>query len=112
MAEISELAQGSSPSQAARRKALFSDLRTPSPWSTFCRETLLLLGKDYQNLVRRGKPTPPGKVTHLEISSVAHFPFSPSSESNRPSEADPHLRSQNTISAEADEYLCSPRTFS
>ncbi|KAF9511704.1 hypothetical protein BS47DRAFT_1346461 [Hydnum rufescens UP504] len=71
--EFAVLAQTTSPEASARRKALFSDLKTPHPqsmptlspgsiagaWSTVSREALLVLGINYQNLLRRGAPPPP-----------------------------------------------------
>ncbi|KAG8903625.1 hypothetical protein FRB99_002930 [Tulasnella sp. 403] len=59
---ISELAEiAHDPKFASRRKAIFSDLRTPqstSAWAVTCRQLLLVLGKDYQNLLNRGKSHP------------------------------------------------------
>ncbi|KAG9049935.1 hypothetical protein FS837_008521 [Tulasnella sp. UAMH 9824] len=55
------------PKAAPRRKAIFSELRgtgANGAWGSICRETLLVLGKDYQTILNRGKPaTPPKPVT-------------------------------------------------
>ena len=61
-AELLQLANDPSPAGSARRVALFSDQKhNPSIWSTLTREALITLGKDYQTLLRRGKPLAPGK---------------------------------------------------
>lgn len=58
--ELQQFAIDESPAGADRRKALFADQKhNPSMWSTLVRETLLLLGNDYQLFLRRGAPPPP-----------------------------------------------------
>jgi nucleoporin NDC1 len=55
--ELKELAAESSNAAAGRRVALFSDQKyMPSLWSRLVRDSLLLLGEDYQLFLRRGKP--------------------------------------------------------
>ncbi|KAG8934157.1 hypothetical protein FRC01_004797 [Tulasnella sp. 417] len=52
------------PKAAPRRKAIFSELRGAGgggAWGSICRETLLVLGKDYQTILNRGKPAAPPK---------------------------------------------------
>ncbi|KAK0438795.1 nucleoporin protein Ndc1-Nup [Armillaria borealis] len=56
-AELNELSTDLSPSASARRTALFGDQKySPNLWSHLCRESLLLLGRDYQHFLRRGAP--------------------------------------------------------
>jgi len=58
--ELRELATEDSTGAAARRTALFGDQKSvPNLWSCLSRESLLLLGHDYQYLLRRGLPPPP-----------------------------------------------------
>lgn len=58
--ELKELSMDESPAASARRTALFGDQKyTPSLWSHLVRESLLLLGNDYQLFLRRGAPPPP-----------------------------------------------------
>ncbi|KAF9466851.1 nucleoporin protein Ndc1-Nup [Collybia nuda] len=66
--ELKELAADPSNSATTRRVTLFSDQKySPSLWSRISRESLLLLGNDYQLFLRRGKspptvtPAPPAK---------------------------------------------------
>jgi nucleoporin NDC1 len=48
-----------SPAAKDRRRSFFADQKySPSLWSHFLRESLLTLGRDYQLLLRRGKPLP------------------------------------------------------
>ncbi|KIO30299.1 hypothetical protein M407DRAFT_224661 [Tulasnella calospora MUT 4182] len=52
------------PKAAPRRKAIFSELRgagAGGAWGSICREILLVLGKDYQTILNRGKPAAPPK---------------------------------------------------
>ncbi|KDQ51846.1 hypothetical protein JAAARDRAFT_210825 [Jaapia argillacea MUCL 33604] len=57
--ELRSLAQDESDGAKARRTALFADQKfTPSLWGVVSRESLLRLGKDYQAVLRRGKPAP------------------------------------------------------
>ena len=62
-AELSRVATGSTASAQAHRQALFgNDVvkgGSAALWSAFVREALLVLGRDYQVLVRRGAPAPP-----------------------------------------------------
>ncbi|KAI0946721.1 hypothetical protein AcW1_010106 [Taiwanofungus camphoratus] len=66
-AELKQLASEDSPVASARRSSLFADQKyNPSIWSCLVRGALLTLGKDYQLLLRRGKPeaaapTPPSQ---------------------------------------------------
>ncbi|KAI0635379.1 nucleoporin protein Ndc1-Nup [Trametes polyzona] len=56
-AELREFATEDSPATSTRRTALFTDQKyNPSMWSTLARESLLTLGRDYQLLLRKGKP--------------------------------------------------------
>ncbi|KAJ7578193.1 nucleoporin protein Ndc1-Nup [Mycena floridula] len=58
--DLKNLATDDSSAGSARRTALFGDQKyTPSLWSQLMRETLLLLGHDYDHFLRRGKPAPP-----------------------------------------------------
>jgi nucleoporin NDC1 len=72
-AELKQLATEGSPAAGTRRTAMFGDQKyNPTMWSALAREALLLLGKDYQLLLRRGKPEgKPGAsvMTHYEKGS-------------------------------------------
>ncbi|KAH6887245.1 nucleoporin protein Ndc1-Nup, partial [Coprinopsis sp. MPI-PUGE-AT-0042] len=58
-AELSGIVHDRTPSALAERQALFGDQKNvPNLWGAFVRETLLLLGQDYQRLLRRGAPAP------------------------------------------------------
>ncbi|EMD32361.1 hypothetical protein CERSUDRAFT_118729 [Gelatoporia subvermispora B] len=58
--ELRELACDESPSGSARRTELFADQKyNPSLWATLAREALLILGRDYQLLLRKGQPEIP-----------------------------------------------------
>ncbi|KAF8871139.1 nucleoporin protein Ndc1-Nup [Gymnopilus junonius] len=61
-AELKDLATATSaqsPASASRRSSIFGDQKTPlNLWSTLVRESLLLLGQDYQFFLRRGQPLP------------------------------------------------------
>ncbi|PFH45653.1 hypothetical protein AMATHDRAFT_8848 [Amanita thiersii Skay4041] len=58
--ELKDLASSPTPASSAQRTALFGDQKyNPSLWSYLVRESLLQLGRDYQLLLRRGKPEPP-----------------------------------------------------
>ncbi|KAA1477952.1 hypothetical protein DENSPDRAFT_867789 [Dentipellis sp. KUC8613] len=53
--ELDDLAKDDAP----RRAALFADQKhAPALWPTLVREALLVLGRDYQRLLRRGAPAP------------------------------------------------------
>ena len=59
--ELQQLAEDESAAGVARRKALFADQKyNPSLWATLARETLLILGNDYQLFLRRGMPPAEG----------------------------------------------------
>ncbi|CAL1710388.1 unnamed protein product [Somion occarium] len=58
--ELVHFANEDSDAARAQRSALFADQKyNPSMWSTLVRESLITLGKDYQLLLRRGKPEAP-----------------------------------------------------
>ncbi|KAF8635261.1 hypothetical protein AX15_000484 [Amanita polypyramis BW_CC] len=57
--ELRNTASSQAPQATSLRSALFSDQKyTPTLWSQLVRESLLLLGHDFQKLVRRGQPPP------------------------------------------------------
>lgn len=57
--ELRELSMDDSTSASTRRTALFGDPKSSlNLWGFFVRESLLLLGQDYQTFLRRGKPVP------------------------------------------------------
>ncbi|KAF8960800.1 nucleoporin protein Ndc1-Nup [Flammula alnicola] len=57
--ELRELAIDKSTSASARRTALFGDQKSAlNLWALLSRESLLLLGHDYQTFLRRGQPPP------------------------------------------------------
>ena len=86
--ELYQIATDQSPRGLADRSALFGDTKhLPSLWSKFVRESLVLLGQDYQILLGRGRapasPSPsapapstpsisqiPGTPTHLIKKSI------------------------------------------
>ena len=58
--ELRDLARNQTSTAEARRTALFGDQKhSPNLWTFFARESLLLLGHDYQLFLRRGQPPPP-----------------------------------------------------
>ncbi|KAF8498289.1 nucleoporin protein Ndc1-Nup [Gautieria morchelliformis] len=58
--ELCLLARSQSTTASARRTALFTDTNTsPTLWNSVVRELLITLGRDYQCLLRRGKPPLP-----------------------------------------------------
>ena len=68
-AELRALASDESPAASARRTELFADQKySPSLWSTLARESLVVLGKDYQLLLGRGKAAAPGKFFNVNLS--------------------------------------------
>ncbi|KAG8973161.1 hypothetical protein FRC05_009021 [Tulasnella sp. 425] len=78
--ELFSIAQD--PKAAPRRKAIFSELRgvgAGGAWGSICRDILLVLGKDYQTILNRGKPAAPPKPA-----SAAPLPPPPSSASMPP----------------------------
>ncbi|KAF5353752.1 hypothetical protein D9758_008654 [Tetrapyrgos nigripes] len=80
LSELHELAADDSPAASARRSDLFSDQKySPTVWSHLCREILLLLGHDYQLLLRRGAPPPlkPIALPAASTSSPAEIPATP-----------------------------------
>ncbi|KAF8178903.1 nucleoporin protein Ndc1-Nup [Pholiota molesta] len=57
--ELRELAIDTSASASARRTALFGDQKSSlNLWASLSRQTLLVLGRDYQTFLRRGQPEP------------------------------------------------------
>ena len=59
--ELRQLATDETPAGTTKRAALFADQKyNPSIWSTLVREALLVLGQDYQLLLRRGAPPAAG----------------------------------------------------
>ena len=57
--ELKELSMDNTTSASNRRTALFGDPKSSlNLWGFFVRESLLLLGHDYQTFLRRGKPVP------------------------------------------------------
>jgi len=57
--ELRELSLDNATSASTRRTALFGDPKSSlNLWGFFVRESLLLLGHDYQTFLRRGKPVP------------------------------------------------------
>ncbi|KAI0655040.1 nucleoporin protein Ndc1-Nup [Cubamyces menziesii] len=59
-AELRDFSSEDSSAASARRTTLFADQKyNPSLWSTLARESLITLGRDYQLLLRRGKPETP-----------------------------------------------------
>ncbi|KAF9556859.1 hypothetical protein CPC08DRAFT_72619 [Agrocybe pediades] len=74
--ELKELALDSSNSAATRRAALFGDQQMPiNLWNNLARESLLLLGKDYQLFLRRGKPEPAPLLPVAKPTTVPATPF-------------------------------------
>lgn len=62
--ELCTLAEDNSAIGISQRIALFSDQKySPTLWARLLRESLLLLGKDYQLFLRRGRPEPPAPIT-------------------------------------------------
>ncbi|KAK7047372.1 hypothetical protein VNI00_006603 [Paramarasmius palmivorus] len=58
--ELKDFASDSSSSGVSQRTEFFGNQKySPALWSQLCREILLLLGHDYQLLLRRGAPPPP-----------------------------------------------------
>ncbi|EFI26696.1 hypothetical protein CC1G_15467 [Coprinopsis cinerea okayama7 len=63
-AELAGVVQSKGSTAVAERQALFGDQKNGlNLWGVFVRETLLLLGEDYQRLLRRGAPPPPPEPT-------------------------------------------------
>ncbi|KAF5309985.1 hypothetical protein D9619_010243 [Psilocybe cf. subviscida] len=61
--ELLELAQDTSAAAIARRADIFGDHKSAvNLWAFLVRESLVLLGKDYQTFLRRGQPLPPPKA--------------------------------------------------
>ncbi|KAF9481750.1 hypothetical protein BDN70DRAFT_802739 [Pholiota conissans] len=57
--ELRELASDTSASASARRTELFGDQKSAlNLWAAVSRQSLLLLGRDYQTFLRRGQPEP------------------------------------------------------
>ncbi|KAG6853758.1 hypothetical protein C0991_001588 [Blastosporella zonata] len=79
--DIMQFAAEESESAANQRSALFNDQKFyPNLWSHLVRESLLFLGKDYQHLLRRGKPPPPPPppAANLKTPAVPVTPARPS----------------------------------
>ena len=74
--ELNQLATDESPASSARRTAFFGDTKyTPNMWSQLVREGLLLLGRDYQAFLRRGKA--PSQIPPAPPPNVASAPMRP-----------------------------------
>ncbi|TFK65917.1 hypothetical protein BDN72DRAFT_844963 [Pluteus cervinus] len=74
--ELKALASSEEPAHSAQRTALFGDQKyNPSLWSRLVRESLLILGRDYQLLLRRGKPEPPPSATPAPQPVAPKTPF-------------------------------------
>ncbi|TFK32384.1 nucleoporin protein Ndc1-Nup [Crucibulum laeve] len=56
---LASIASGESLAAAAQRKEIYGEQKGPLFWARVVRESLLLLGQDYQLLLRRGAPPPP-----------------------------------------------------
>ncbi|KAH8078741.1 nucleoporin protein Ndc1-Nup [Cristinia sonorae] len=77
--ELRALATDPSATGSSRRTALFSDQKyNPTIWSTLVRTSLLILGQDYQTLLRRGKPEPKPAVPVVENKDKKERPNIPS----------------------------------
>ncbi|KAG6816606.1 hypothetical protein H0H87_004698 [Tephrocybe sp. NHM501043] len=77
--DIREFATGESESAFNQRSALFNDQKYhPNLWSHMLRESLLFLGKDYQHLLRRGKPPPPPPTAKSTTPATSATPSRPS----------------------------------
>ncbi|KAF8572669.1 hypothetical protein K439DRAFT_1643451 [Ramaria rubella] len=76
--ELSAIACSSSAVASARRTDLFTNQKTnPTFWNATVREILITLGRDYQSLLRRGKPAPP-TLAPASIPSTPKTPRQPS----------------------------------
>ncbi|KAF5389266.1 hypothetical protein D9757_003532 [Collybiopsis confluens] len=76
--ELAEIASADSAHAIARRSDLFSDQKySPNQWSQLCRESLLLLGNDYQLLLRRGAPAPPSAEPAPAAKQQLQMPATP-----------------------------------
>jgi len=59
LSELREFATDASSTGTSRRTEFFGNQKySPTLWSQLCREILLVLGQDYQLLLRRGAPPP------------------------------------------------------
>ncbi|KAK0186270.1 nucleoporin protein Ndc1-Nup [Armillaria mellea] len=86
-AELNELSTDQSPSASARRTALFGDQKySPNLWGHLCRESLLLLGRDYQHFLRRGAPPtlPPSPAVATAVQPPPTFLSTPVSVIKQP----------------------------
>lgn len=71
-AELSKITASS----VAQRQALFGDqTNVPNVWGAFVREALLLLGKDYQRLLRRGADYVPEPAQQAAPTKPAEAPI-------------------------------------
>ncbi|THV00300.1 hypothetical protein K435DRAFT_751333 [Dendrothele bispora CBS 962.96] len=87
LSELLELATNESPAGCARRSDLFADQKySPTIWGHLCREILLLLGQDYQLLLRRGAPPPlpPPAAPSAPAPQPAELPTTPAKLINQP----------------------------
>jgi hypothetical protein len=85
--ELRNIASSQNPRSTALRSSLFSDQKySPSLWSHLVRQSLLLLGHDFQTFIRRGQPlptpassTPPTDDTanKTQPAKAAPFPSTP-----------------------------------
>lgn len=74
--ELKNIGAEQSQSSATRRAALFNDQKySPGLWSQFARESLLLLGRDYQLVLRRGKPELPRPAPAAPVVAVLTNPL-------------------------------------
>ncbi|KAJ3566049.1 hypothetical protein NP233_g7250 [Leucocoprinus birnbaumii] len=70
--ELCTLSEDKVAAAVAQRSALFADQKfSPTLWSRFIRESLLLLGNDYQLFLRRGNPVPPPTPAPAPTPSVS-----------------------------------------
>ncbi|KIK69550.1 hypothetical protein GYMLUDRAFT_510341 [Collybiopsis luxurians FD-317 M1] len=76
--ELKEIASAESPTASTRRSELFADQKySPNQWSQLCRESLLLLGNDYQLFLRRGAPAPPPPIAPPAPKAEPQIPATP-----------------------------------
>ncbi|GJE99489.1 nucleoporin protein Ndc1-Nup [Phanerochaete sordida] len=80
-AELAQFAKDETNAGSTKRVALFTDQKyNPSLWSTLTRETLLVLGRDYQLLLRRGAPeaaAPPPAAPAQKLDAPPQIPKTP-----------------------------------
>ncbi|KAG6328962.1 hypothetical protein ID866_10127 [Astraeus odoratus] len=107
--ELRNVATDANPSGSARRTALFSDQKyNPSLWGTLVRQSLLLLGQDYQTLLRRGEPAPPVPSAPVSTPSTPKPPNPPPSTPilrqpiYKPPQESPLSRILNTFASDSE----------